>query len=182
MNLDDQQDRPSGADEEFVQLLIAEQHRLQHYILTLLPKRDAADNVLQETNIALWRKASDFTPGTNFSAWSRKVAYWKVQSYLRDRQREKVVFSSAMVSQLASRENAFEKKADEKSALRHCLSKVSGANLRLLYERYTEGCSIQAISSKVGKKESAIKVQLMRLRRKLLDCIERKVAQKSPGN
>ena len=59
---------------EFIALLTSNQSRLYAYVLSLVGDRQQAQDVMQETNIVLWRKASQFTLGTNFGAWMLKVA------------------------------------------------------------------------------------------------------------
>ena len=166
-------DLPIESGEAFVQLLTAEQFRLLHYITMLLGDLDEAQNVLQETNLVLWRKSGDYQSDTNFSAWARKVAYWKVQSYLRDRQRERHVFSEELMATLANRHTTSQQETETRVALRDCMSKVSNNNLSLLRDRYANDLPIATLAGKLGKTESAIKVQLMRLRRALQNCIER---------
>lgn len=165
--------------EAFVQMLTAEQFRLLHYITMLLGNTHDAQNVLQETNVVLWRKLSDYQPGTSFSAWARKVAYWKVQSYLRDKQRERHVFNDDLMAQLANREMSAEQETEARVALRDCISKLSPDNLKILLDRYVNDLPIAALVTKYEKTESAVKVQLMRLRRGLQSCIERNLARQS---
>ena len=52
---------------EFVQLLTTHQSRMFAYILSLLGNRTQAEDVMQETNAVLWRKAHEFKLGTNLS-------------------------------------------------------------------------------------------------------------------
>jgi RNA polymerase sigma-70 factor (ECF subfamily) len=40
----------------------------------LLGDLNEAQNVLQETNMVLWRRSADFADGTGVAAWARKVA------------------------------------------------------------------------------------------------------------
>lgn len=54
--------------DEFVTLLTANQTSLYACVLSLLPDRAAARDVLQDTNLTLWHKAADFEQGTNFLA------------------------------------------------------------------------------------------------------------------
>ena len=63
---------------EFIALLTSNQSRLFAYVLSLVGDRQQAQDVMQETNIVLWRKASQFKLGTNFGAWMLKVAYYQV--------------------------------------------------------------------------------------------------------
>jgi RNA polymerase sigma-70 factor, ECF subfamily len=168
-------DNRGRADESFVQLLTAEQFNLLRYIAVLLGDPEAARNVLQDTNLVLWRKASQFQPGSNFSAWARKVAYWEVRAYARDEKRDRHVFSEEVIEQLAEQapEEPFD--AEMRISLRHCLQHISKSNLHLLQKRYEEGMSISALAKLFGKTDSAMKVGLLRLRRALLKCIRQRL-------
>ncbi|MEN1681123.1 MAG: sigma-70 family RNA polymerase sigma factor [Planctomycetota bacterium] len=164
-----------------MQLLTGEQFRLHRYICVLLGDLDAASNVLQETNVALWKKSHEFQLGTNFSAWSRKVAYWEVRAYLRDRKRDRHVFAAELVEQLMQQEE--QEATDEtevRLALRHCLQAVSRSNRELLRLRYEEALPIADLSKQLERTQSAVKVALMRVRRALLDCIQLQMGCHAP--
>jgi RNA polymerase sigma-70 factor (ECF subfamily) len=47
-------------DEQFVRLLTTHQSRLAGFIFALMASGDGAQDVLQETNLVLWRKAGEF--------------------------------------------------------------------------------------------------------------------------
>lgn len=173
---EDKREVTLGADEQFVQLLTAIQLKLLNYIAMLLGDPHAAANVLQETNLVLWRKAKEFQCGSNFSAWAHQVAYWQVQAYVRDRRRDRHVFDESLIEQLAKHEPEADLGIDVRLALRHCLSQVSPRNLNLLRKRYEGGQSIATMADQLGKTPSAIKVGLMRLRKALMGCIQRKLA------
>lgn len=166
-------------EEQFVQLLTSVQLRLLHYIAMLLGDPNEAANVLQETNLVLWRKSKEFRPGTNFSAWAHQVAYWQVQAYVRDRRRDRHVFDESLIEQLANHEQEVSVEPEVRVALRHCLSNVSPRNLELLRKRYEGGQSIKKLADQLGKTPSAVKVGLLRIRRALLECIEQKLAKGS---
>jgi RNA polymerase sigma-70 factor, ECF subfamily len=172
--------RSHDADREaFVQHLVGEQVRLLNYITVLLADPHAANNVLQETNLVLWRKASEFELGTSFSAWAQKVAYWQVQAYVRDKVRDRHVFSEELIDQLANHDYQESEETETRVALRHCLKNASKPNIELLRSRYEDGMSIAALAASVGKTTSAIKVRLMRIRQALQKCIERSLAEAS---
>ncbi|MCA9259877.1 MAG: sigma-70 family RNA polymerase sigma factor [Planctomycetales bacterium] len=162
--------------EQFVQLLTAEQLALHRYLVTLLGDHDAASNVLQETNLVLWRKMADFQEGTSFSAWARKTAYWQALAFIRDRKRDRHVFSEELVGQLSARANEQADIGETRVALRHCLASLSARNLELVRQRYGEDLSISALATRLEKKPSAVKVALMRIRRSLMQCIQKQLA------
>jgi len=86
---------------EFVQLLTSHQSRLYAYVLSLLGDRTQADDVLQETNSVLWRKANEFELGTNFGAWMLKVAYFQVMAHRRRLTRDRLVFDDDFLQDIA---------------------------------------------------------------------------------
>ena len=159
--------------DDFIQLLTAAQPRLFAYIAMMLGSVQEADNILQETNLVLRKKSDQFTPGDSFSAWSRKIAYYKTLSYLRDRGRRRMIVDHRL---LESAVKQTELKEDERQfALRHCLSELDEERLSLLRLRYTAGEPLAEICRRFGKSQCAIKMALRRVRLTLLGCIERRL-------
>ena len=163
------------AREAFVQLLTAEQTRLFSYIVMLLGDVNDANNVLQQTNLVLWRKADEFDLDTNFHAWARKTAYYQTLALLRDRKRDKHIFDEGLLEQLASLPTEMDED-ERRVALRHCLANISRDSLDLLQQRYAPGKSISDLARDRHKSEGAIKMALMRIRQALLHCIEGQLA------
>jgi RNA polymerase sigma-70 factor (ECF subfamily) len=157
--------------DQVVQLLTIEQTALFGYIATLLGDLNDASNVLQQTNMVLWRKADEFEPGTSFQAWSRKVAYFQTLAFIRDKKRDKLVFDEELVQQLAARPST-EDDDERRVALRHCLGELSENSLDLLRLRYAPGKSLQDIAEQRNKKVGAIKMALLRIRQALVNCID----------
>ena len=46
---------------------------------------------------SLWRKLDTFPTIRSFDAWSREVAYFQALAFLRDRKRDKLIFSQEMI-------------------------------------------------------------------------------------
>ncbi len=114
------------SEEAFVRLLTDEQPRLYGFILTLVANEEQAKDVLQETNIVLWRKASTYRKGTNFGAWTKKVAHIQALACRRDRQRDRHLFDDELVGQLARvAERRLDGAADRFTALRTCVTKLT---------------------------------------------------------
>jgi RNA polymerase sigma-70 factor, ECF subfamily len=161
--------------DEFVQLLTSAQPRLFSYLAMILGDVHDANNVLQEANVTLWTKADDFTPGTNFLAWAREVAYFKALAFVRDRKRERLILNQELVDQVVSRPERVE--TDQRRVpLRHCMSELSAKQMHVLRMRYSDGESIASIAKQESKTEAAVKMVLRRLRLSLMDCIQRRLA------
>ena len=161
-------------DEEFVKALTASQGRLLAYICCLLGDMNDANIVLQDTNLVLWRKADQFKGIRSFNAWSREVAYFQVLAFLRDRKRDKLVFSQDIIDKIATERD--ETDFDERRlALRDCLSQLNGDKRMVLRKRYTENLQIRQMAKELNRSEGAIKVALGRIRLALLECVKRRM-------
>src|SRR5262249_57147268 len=85
----------------FLRLFLQNERRLYGYILTLLPNRADADDVLQEASLVMWDKFDDEHPPADFTAWGCRIAYFKVLDFRKKRQRGRVLFSQALLDRLA---------------------------------------------------------------------------------
>ena len=92
----------------------------------------ARDDVLQEVAIAVVESFDRYDPGRPFVAWALGIAHNQVRLYLRQRQRDRLVFDDEVMRQLAE---AFqETTTDEQRALvflRDCLGELGGRSREL---------------------------------------------------
>ncbi len=91
----------SNRNDKIVELLTGVQQLLTRYVRTLVPNRADAEEVLQETNLFIWRNADQYELGTNFTAWVCRIAYYQVLSHRKRQVRSRLHFSDALVEQLA---------------------------------------------------------------------------------
>ena len=49
--------------------------------MSVLPNRTDVDDLLQETNLVLWREFESFEIGTNFTAWAYRIAHNQVLAW-----------------------------------------------------------------------------------------------------
>lgn len=163
----------------FIRELTAAQASLWAYVFSLLPDHVAAQDVLQETNLTLWRKADDFQAGTSFLAWACQAAYFHVLSFRRRMRRDRLVFDDGVLAYLAERQA--ERMAetgphDRLVALRGCLEKLPESFRGLLEKRYAPGGSVKELAESDGRSVAALSQVLYRVRDKLLSCIETTLA------
>lgn len=163
--------------EKFVQLLTAHQSMLYAYIRSLLPNSDAVQDVLQETNMVLWRRSAEFKEGTNFVAWACKVAYFQVMAFYRDNKRDSMVFNVELVSMLAKQnEEKLAGSHDLQQVLSRCLTKLPEQSRQLIQKRYAPGGSVQSIAAEQGRSVGAISQMLYRIRQLLQECVQKTLA------
>jgi RNA polymerase sigma-70 factor (ECF subfamily) len=168
----------SAPSEEFVRELTGCQARLLSFVMTLLPDQEAAQEVVQNTNVVLWRKASDFTPGTNFLAWAFQIARHEVRAYLRDCARDRLVFDIPLVEEMATSAQAHIENASKLAIyLDECLSLRTAEERALLQARYAMGGSVKEMAKQQGRTPNHLSLMLCRIRQKLASCVGRKLAR-----
>ncbi|MCE9557191.1 MAG: sigma-70 family RNA polymerase sigma factor [Planctomycetes bacterium] len=168
----------SDPREQFVADLTDAQGRIAAYIRTLIPDHDRAKDVLQETNLVLWRKADEFTPGTEFGAWACKVAYFQVLAHRRDSGREQLLFDDELVGQVAATAERRGELFDQRQrAMRGCLKKLDARQREAIHAKYSLSLPIADMAVRFSSTSEAVKKLLFRARRALFACIERSISQ-----
>jgi RNA polymerase sigma-70 factor (ECF subfamily) len=162
--------------ERFIRDLTDHQGGLFAYLVALLGDVHESRNVLQETNLVLWRKAADFVEGTDFGAWARTIAHYQVLAHMRDKKRDRHLFDEELLRQIAERPQPVEDDEVRCVALRHCLAELPDGLRLLISQRYGPGGSIREIAQRLGKTEDAVKVALSRIRQRLMHCIGKRLA------
>ncbi len=164
--------------EEFIELLTGAQSAVFGYILSLCHDHAKAQDILQETNVTLWRKAENFEEGTNFTAWACRTAYFHVLNHRRKTSREQLVFDEDVLDFLAERqEERAESSQDRIAVLRGCLEKLPDPQRKLVEQRYEPGASVQEMAELEGKSEGAISQALYRIRAALQQCMEKQMTK-----
>lgn len=172
--MDDVEQDPNDAGlDDFIQQLTASQSRLRAYILASLGNLVDTADVLQRTNLALWKNARRFRPDAEFLPWAVTLARYEILSFYRDRSRDRHVFSEdvALMMLDAVREEAPDPD-DRQAALRECLEQLPAGSRELLTRRYSAGESMSQIAETTRRSENAVKCAFVRIRKALAKCIE----------
>jgi len=166
----------ASPDETFVRNLTGCQNRLYAYVLSLVPDAEAAQEVLQEANVAIWKNAANFTPGSDFNAWACTMARFAVLAYRRDRGRDRLVFDDDVVEALAhSAEQRPDSLHSRSVALEECLQLLPGEHRELIARRYAENLTVAELAHAMGRTAGTMATLLYRIRQSLLDCVQRKL-------
>ena len=160
-----------------VQQLIACQDRLYAYILALLADPVAAEDVLQETNLAATERLAEAAAIADFTAWLFGVARHQVQDHRRRQARERLRFSDSLLELLADEIPAATRDISvRQEALRGCLADLPRQQRELILRRYGPGESVQRLAGELQRSVGVISQTLYRIRRALLHCIQGKLA------
>ena len=168
-------DRKRSPQDEFAQQFIANQGRLYSYIATLLPHRDDAEDVLQRTSLILWQKWEQFDSARPFLPWARGIALNEIRNFLRRSERKNVHLSEPMIATLAA-ELDDERMQDRTEALSACLGNLETNQRNLLEQCYLGADGVKAVAATMQSSTAAIYMRLHRIRKFLIECINRRLA------
>jgi RNA polymerase sigma-70 factor (ECF subfamily) len=164
---------PSLQHDQFVEQFIRSQDRIYAYVVTLLPNRADAEEVFQQTSLALWKKWQQFDPTRDFVRWACGMAHYEALTFLRKHaDRGRVALSEDVLSEVAKdRLELHDVLEARRTALRHCLDRLQREKRQLLERCYTGKDNIKDIAAELGQSPNVLYMTLKRLRRTLFDCI-----------
>lgn len=164
--------------EKFATLLGTAQRKLFLYILSLAGNPADAEDILQETNLVLWRKFAEFREGTDFVAWATKVAFYEVLKFRERQGRQGQCFSDSLLELLSADATRLLQEADaRREALIYCLGKLRPAIRRMIELRYQLEADVRKVAEQIGRSVEATRRALHRARTALLKCIQKTLAK-----
>lgn len=163
----------SDFDAKVVQYLTSSQDALRAYIFRHVLSLSDTDDILQETNIVIWKKRNEWDANSVFLKWAYRIAYFQSKAFMRDKGRMSRRFISDEVLELVAVEEP-EKKEDITENLSSCLEALPKEQFRLLQLRYWNNISVQCISEEEGVSSNVISQKLRRIRLQLMNCLRKK--------
>jgi len=167
----------SGEDpERFVRLFVEGQREILRYILALVPDIDDAQEILQETAVDLWRKFDRYDPAFPFAPWACRFAFRRVLKHREQQARRVKYLSIETLAQIAAERS--EKDGileDRRRALETCLQQLCEADRLVVEHRYSGQMSVAKIAGITGRNTSALYKALERIRRRLFECVDRRL-------
>ncbi len=162
---------------EFSQRLTQIQRRLYAYVLALVPNRAEADDILQEANLVLCRKAGEYDEDGNFDGWAFRIARFQVMAYLKKRKRNRLLLSDEMVQMVAEEVEDTTRFDAMKRALGHCLDKLSPQSRSVARLRFEKEKSLLEIAEETGRPAGTIGTALFRIRQTLARCVRQRLSE-----
>jgi RNA polymerase sigma-70 factor (ECF subfamily) len=163
---------------QFVELYSQHYPKLQYFLMALLPTSNDAADVMQETSLVLWRKFDTFEIGTNFFAWACKIARLQTLKHFQRNHRSTKLFENQTLEKIATDAlQAAERNSVPLELLESCLQKLPESDRKIIRRRYEAGVTVKQIAAEIGLSANLLSKSLGRMRRALLACIERKLAE-----
>ncbi|MFC4994200.1 sigma-70 family RNA polymerase sigma factor [Rubritalea tangerina] len=163
-------------DQKFISLITEHQAELTGYIRSLIPKMDGVQDVMQETNIIMWKKRHQLREISSFRAWAYKIAYFRTCTYIQKKKKGGTVFLEPdVLDQIATEYEYRSEEKIESEALTHCLAKLEAADRELITMHYEKHGGLKEYAETIKCSIGRLKHALIRIRGTLKICIEREI-------
>jgi RNA polymerase sigma-70 factor (ECF subfamily) len=160
------------------QLFMVHQQALLAYLLSLVPKLQDAQDLIQDVFLVVSRKADTWTEGSNFLAWACTIARYEALHFARANKRAAVPLDADVLELLHSESPTVDFLETQIDRLKECLQKLTPRARELVMLRYHAAEMPEAIAGKLNWTVGAVRVALSRAKVALRECInERRIAE-----
>ena len=165
-----------------MRLVLSSERELQRYVMAIVPDREDARDIVQETLIALWKKRDKYDPSRPFVPWACRFAANEIRMLRRKDKRWKWLGSEELIDLLLARREELAEQLDERhEQLQHCLGKLPERQRTAVTHYYFHEEAVQQVAARLRTSAEAVYKILQRTRQTLFDCITRGLAAKGGG-
>ncbi|WP_165220195.1 sigma-70 family RNA polymerase sigma factor [Aquisphaera insulae] len=164
---------------EFSERLLRHQVQLFGFIYSLVRDMDDADDLYQQTCLALWKKIDQYDPSRSFVAWAFGIARFEVSNFLRSRSRSKLYFSDELNLMLAEAHGEIDLGDVERrlETMNECINKLRRRDQDLLDACYRRSMRVAEVAQSWGRSSQSIHNSLKRLRQAIQECVRRSLSR-----
>jgi RNA polymerase sigma-70 factor, ECF subfamily len=166
--------RIAAGDKLAMQVLFARHHvRVYRFVLRLVGEVGAAEDLISEVFLDVWRQAGKFEARSAVSTWILAIARYKALSALRKRTEEELDEEQAAAIEDTSDdpEVAMQKK-DTGEVLRQALVQLSPEHREIIDLVYYHEKSVEEVAEIVGIPENTVKTRMFYARKKLAEVLK----------
>src|SRR6476660_9727369 len=163
----------SAAQQRFLSLFLRSEREIFRYVAALVPNVADAEDIVQQTALALWEKFDAYDHNQPFTPWACRFALNKTKQWIERRQRWQALLEGGLAEELAQRREELRPELD--SRLRHlerCLGKLPAEQRSLVEGYYYRRDGIEGLATNSGRSIAATYKMLQRVRMALQCCIE----------
>jgi RNA polymerase sigma-70 factor, ECF subfamily len=154
----------------------AAQPIVKNYIVGLLGRRGAIDEVVQEVAYTCLRRIATFDQARSFTAWALGIARLEVFTH----RRQQVLLSLGNFPELEAamsdtQEILSDHEEKRRKALALCQERLSEQQRKFIDLYYKEDSSHDKMAEQLGMRSGTVKVALSRIRALLRQCVEHRL-------
>jgi RNA polymerase sigma-70 factor (ECF subfamily) len=158
----------------FNELFLRHQKDVYAYILTLVPDRNDAADIYQQTCLALLEKQAEYDRGRAFFPWACGFALNEVRRFRRDHHRERMQLSDAVIESLARVQTDSAGQIDGKlDLLMDCMKSLPHDKRETLMQCYSHHGGVRELAVRLALDPNTLYKRLERTRRMLMECMEK---------
>ncbi len=155
------------------ELFVRHQRDIFAFILTLVPDRNDAEDVYQQTCLALLEKQAEYDPRREFLPWAYGFALNEVRRFRRAHYRERAQLDDEAIEVLADVQfRSAHRLNAQLELLMECLQHLSPEKRELLMQSYTYHGRLKDLAEVLHIEINTLYKRLERIRKSLLECIE----------
>ena len=159
--------------DKFFKLFLQNNKKLFTYIVSCVPNYADAEDILQDVASVMWEKFDCYEDGTNFYAWSKQIAKYKISYYYRS-QKDVWRFDNDVLENIIEANDDVVKNHDSRAvALQGCLNKLNSSDIELIKSRFRENISVRKIAEDNSVSVSKLYKHLAKIYAILGNCITR---------
>ena len=165
--------RIANGDRLAMQVLYARHHvRVFRFVVRLVRDEAAAEDLISEVFLDVWRQAGRFEGRSAVSTWMLAIARFKALSALRRRPDQELDEATAGAIEDPSDDPAtvLEKK-DKSAMLRKCLTGLSAEHREIIDLVYYHEKSVEEVAEIVGIPKNTVKTRMFYARKKLAELV-----------
>jgi RNA polymerase sigma-70 factor (ECF subfamily) len=164
----------ASGDKHAMKILFARHNvRVYRFLARIVGDRTAAEDLVSDVFLDVWRKAGQFEGRSQASTWLLAIARYKALSQLRTRPTECLDESAAENIEDPSDNPAvvFEKK-DRNELLRRCLQQLSAGHREVLDLVYYHEKSMEEVAQILQIPEATVRTRMFYARKRLADLLK----------
>jgi RNA polymerase sigma-70 factor (ECF subfamily) len=149
-------------------LFVRHQVRIYRFVLRLVGSQQAAEDLVSEVFLDIWRHAATFQARSQVSTWILAIARFKALTSLRRRGTDQLdeVTAAAIEDPGDDPEITIQKK-EQSDILRKCLWQLSPEHREIIDLVYYHEMAIREIAEIVGIPENTVKTRMFHARKRL---------------
>ena len=166
---------------EGLEALVKSHSREVHSLLLAITRNAAiAEELAQEVFLLAFRKGVQ--PGPGMRAWLRETARNLAMNELRRKRPAAQALHDSQLAVPAADVPPEVPLEEELAALHKCLGELAEADRELLAARYERGEPLEKLAAALAQSAGYLKQRLFRLRRRLGQCVKRRLSEKEAGH
>ena len=163
----------AAAQQRFLSLFLRSEREIFRYVAALVPNVADAEDIVQQTALALWEKFDAYDPNQPFTPWACRFALNKTKQWIERRQRWQALLEGGLAEELAQRRE--ELRPEIETRLKHlegCLSELPEEQRSIVEGYYYRRDGIEKLAEQSDRTVGATYKTLQRIREALQLCME----------